>query len=201
MTRRAIALQRDAIPASLEVQPVPPCTGVRGSYPATHPALPDGPKIPAPGAVCGLPSSNYLRGTAIDRGHHGTAAPINRGEKGLCKASFESAKHAYPGSANGECRLGRAPAYVCSIRSGEASGLSPACWRKSPIFEHFGVSFGLVRGERPDSYSAPGPKHCAVAAPGRATEAPTIQRVLFNGRTSASQADDVGSIPITRSNK
>ncbi len=25
-------------------------------------------------------------------------------------------------------------------------------------------------------------------------------RVLFNGRTSASQADDVGSIPITRSN-
>ncbi len=26
-----------------------------------------------------------------------------------------------------------------------------------------------------------------------------VQRVLFNGRTSASQADDVGSIPITRS--
>ena len=58
MPLRAIDLQRYAVPASLEVRPVHPYTGVRGSYPATYPASPAWPKIPNPGEKCGLEHIN-----------------------------------------------------------------------------------------------------------------------------------------------
>ena len=54
MPLRAIDLQRCAILASLEVQPIPPCMGVSSSYPATYPVSPPWSKIPNPCEKCGL---------------------------------------------------------------------------------------------------------------------------------------------------